>query len=214
MPRTIARRASLAGLAALHLLMTLVLTVPVAQAQDNDSVSPRIVFEPLGESRRGSKQVFTATVTDDVGVERVVLHHRSAGAERYDAVAMAPLGGTGIYTASITSPAASVEAIEFYIEARDLAGNRSIEGFAFDPLERRLVDASPIAGNTASPTTEGPTASGMSTSRKVLYGVLGVLAIGAIAAAAGGGGGGDSGAPLGDDPGGSVTVTIVADPLP
>ena len=208
MSRYVRSRVLLVVLCACHLMASSLVSLP-ARAQTIDRTSPSITFEPLTEAPRDGKQVFSASVEDDVGVARVTLHHRPAGTVAYTSVPMTSIAGTDIYTATIDDPERDVDTIEFYFEARDEAGNRSIEGFAFDPLERRLIDGSPLAaaGETAPDETER-----MSTGRKVLYGVLGVIAVGALAAAAGGGG--DSGGvPLGDDPGGDVPVTIVADPL-
>ena len=182
-----------------------------AGAQSSDRTPPLIEFQPLEEGRRGDTQVFSASVSDDTGVESVTLRYRVAAGEPYRELAMEPLGTTDIYTASVSGADAEVASIQYYIEAIDVADNRSIEGFAFDPLERVLVEPGvPIAG--AAPPS-GELSTGMTTGQKILYGVLGVVVVGAIAAAASGGGGGSDGAPpLGDDT--DVPVTVVVDPLP
>ena len=197
----------------LHVVLALLATLSIASpafAQDVDRVPPSIAFEPLGEGRRGDTQVFSARVADEDGtIERVTLHFRAAGATDYTSRDMRPLAGTDIYTVTIDDLDPEATGIEFYLDARDEAGNRSIEGFAFDPLVRRLVGPD-VPGATAaaeSPPESAPpvAADGLSTGRKILYGVLGVVAVGAIAAAAGSGGGSDGEA--------NVPVTIVADPL-
>ena len=181
-----------------------------ARAQVEDNAPPAIEFQPLAEGRRGDTQVFSASVSDDSAVESVTLRYRLEPGEPYASLPMKPLGGTDIYTASVAGADTEAESIQYYIEAIDAAGNRSIEGFAFDPLERVLrAPGVPIAG--PAPATEG-LASGLTTGQKILYGVLGVVVVGAIAAAAGGGGSSGGGQPLGDDT--DVPVTVVVDPVP
>lgn len=208
------RRALTAWLALCHLLLALAVAPPTF-AQSGDDEPPLIEFEPLAEGRRGDTQVFSAKVSDDVAIESVTLRYRLSADESYRSAPMVPLAGTAIHSASIEIPGDEVSSIQYYIEAKDTSGNRSIEGFAFDPLERRLVEQPvPIAQAPASGSVEPASevqAGGMSTGRKVLYGVLGVVAIGAIAAAASGGGGSDGGTPQSDDPG--VNVRVVVDPL-
>jgi len=122
---------------------------------------------------------------------------------------MNALGSTDIHTVSIETEGTGATLIEYYIEARDESGNRSIRGFAFDPLERQLVAGAgqappPVA---TSPVEAPPPATGMSTGRKVLYGVLGLVVVGALAAAASGS---DSG---GSDDNDNVPVVITIPPL-
>lgn len=183
-----------------------------ALAQSSDTAPPQIDFRALEEGRRGDAQVFSATIKDDTAVKSVTLHYRFEPGEPYRSSPMEALGGTGIYTTSIGGADTDTAVIQYYIEARDEIGNRSIEGFPFDPLERRLLEPGvPIAGPTPAPEEPGP---GLTTGQKVLYGVLGVVLVGTLAAVAGGGGGGgsDGTPPLGDDT--DVPVTIVVDPLP
>ncbi|NND90524.1 MAG: hypothetical protein HKN42_06640 [Granulosicoccus sp.] len=171
-------------------------------AQNIDTEPPQIEFKPVREGLRGDNQVFAATVTDDQGVDSVFLHHRLQGETIYQNRKMQVLGSTGIYTATITTSEMD-EAIEYYLEATDLSGNRTLQGFAFDPIERQLVErqvpaaTEPVAGS----------GSGMSTRSKILYGVLGLLVVGALASAAGGGSSGGTGTEV-------VPVTITVQPLP
>ena len=191
--------------------LTLVLGGPSpALAQPEDNAPPAIEFQPLAEGRRGDTQVFSASVGDDSAIESVTLRYRLEADDPYVSIPMEPLGDTDIHTASLGGADTDVESIQYYIEAIDAAGNRSIEGFAFDPLERVLREPGvPLSGSA--PASEG-LASGLTTGQKILYGVLGVVVVGAIAAAAGGGGGSGGGQPLGDDT--DVPVTVVVDPVP
>ncbi len=206
-----ASRRPVAALAALgYLLSTLLLGLPsgaYAQAQ-GDTEPPRIEFEPVDRGILGDTQVVSAGITDDIGVDSVTLHYRLDPDAAYESIEMEPLGETSIYSASVETAGSDASVLQYYVEARDGAGNRSIRGFAFDPLERQLgQDAAPPVADAA-----GVPEPGMSTGRKVLYGVLGVIAVGAIAAVAGGGSDSDDG-PRADDPNG-VPVRIVVEPLP
>lgn len=207
------RRLFATFVAIVHMLTFCLLAVATpAAAQTPDSEPPVIDFERLNEGVQGDTQAFSAMVTDDRGVDRVTLFYRLDPQSRYESTSMISLAGTSIYTATV--PTAGVEAtvLQYYIEARDSAGNRSIQGFAFDPIERQLVPpGQPLAAAPAVDTAPAPIEPGISTGRKVLYGVLGVLALGAIAAAAGGSGGGGGG-PSADDPG-TIPLTITVDPL-
>ena len=209
--RVLARRVLPAVLAVLAV-------VTPAFAQEIDRTPPTITFEPLAEGRRGDTQVFSARVEDADGeVDAVRFHFRESGGNAYEARPMTPLPGTDLYTVSIEDLGPDVAAVEYYIDAIDTAGNRSIEGFAFDPLERVLVERGD-SGAPAAETDAVPAADGLSTGRKIVYGVLGLLVVGGVAAALSGGGddGGDDAVPAGDDGGGvptDVPVTIVADPL-
>lgn len=187
---------------------------PSALAQEqSDTEPPQIAFEPLAEGRQGDTQVFSARIRDDVGVVAATLYYRLGDDASYISVPMEPIGETDVYIASLEGIDAEATSIQYYIETRDAAGNRGFEGFAFDPLERRLVP--PGAPLAALPETEAPAppvAGGMSTGRKVLYGVLGLIAVGALVAAADSGGSDSDDPPL-DDPGDDVPVDLIVDPL-
>lgn len=177
-------------------------------AQAADPEPPVIAFERIAEGVLGDTQVFTATVTDNISVEGVILHYRLVESAPYQSLSMAPIASTDIYTASVaTSVSDNTLSIQYYIEATDGSGNRTLQGFSFDPIERNLVER---AGNVATAAPTGPVES-MSTSRKILYGFLGVVIVGALAAAAGGSdsGGGSVGAS-----GPDVPVTVIVDQLP
>ena len=203
-----ASRRPVAALAALvHLFASTLLALPSqALAQAGDTDPPRIEFEPIERGVAGDTQVVSAGITDDVDVESVTLHYRLDPSAPYESVPMEPLGGTSIHSASVETAGTDAEVLQYYVEARNGAGNRSIRGFAFDPLERQLGEAGAPAVAVDGASVPEP---GLSTGRKVLYGVLGVIAVGAIAAAAGGSSGGDE--PRADDPGEGIPVTIIVD---
>jgi len=200
-----------------HLTFVSLAGVPSSVLAQSDGEPPSISFERIAEGVRGETQVFSATVSDDFTVESVTLRYRFGEDTAYLAVPMKPLNGTDIYTVSVDTADTDEDVLQYYVEARDGAGNRSIQGFAFDPIERRLIEReSPFrSGLPVLVTVPEPVRTdGMSTGRKVLYGVLGVLAVGAVVAAAGGDSGGGGGErPRSDDPR-NAPLDIIVDPLP
>lgn len=191
-------------LVVLQMFMQVTLLMPSQSwAQTLDTDPPRIDFKPVVEGRKGDSQVFSATVSDDREVAGVQLHYRLDDESIYQNRTMNPIGSTGIFTTTLKIDD-TVDVIQYYIEATDLAGNRTLQGFAFDPIERQLVERIVPAAQLAM--DEKEPAQGLSTGRKIVYGVLGLLVVGALAGAAGGGGS-DGSAP-------QVDVTIISDPLP
>lgn len=189
---------------ALQLFMQVMLVMPSSSwAQTLDTDPPRIDFKPVVEGLKGDSQVFSATVSDDREVASVMLHYRLDNESTYQNRTMSPIGSTGIFSTTLKVDS-TVEVIQYYIEAMDEAGNRTLQGFAFDPIERQLLDRQVPAAQTATTVPEP----GMSTGRKILYGVLGLVVVGALASAAGGSG--DSGGSSNPD----VPVTITVRPLP
>lgn len=182
-----------------------------AQIQDFDA--PIIGLDDQDEAPRDQDQVFAVTVTDDRALESVFFHFRFDAGEPYQSAAMTQVGGTDRYTYTISAvliePAAP--SIQYYIDARDEAGNRTLQGFAFDPIERLLIDApiEPVATSETQSSAEPEiVVNSMSTTQKVVYGVLGVLVVGALIA----GSSSDSGD---SSTGGGITVpvTITSEPL-
>ena len=189
------------ALAVCQIILGLAGVVPGSvMAQAVDSEPPQVTFDRLGEGVRDDTQVVSATVTDNVAVESVVLHYRFDNETSYRTIPMNRLASTDIYSASV-EPSPGDELMLYYLESRDSSGNRTLEGFSFDPVERLLVDA-----NVVATTTDAPSGASISTRNKILYGVLGLVVVGALAAAAGGSSGGGGG----DD---NVPVTVITDPL-
>jgi len=183
-------------------LLSLVLT-PV-YAQSEDVTAPTIVLEEIDQGFVGETQVFTATVTDDVALASVVLFHRLAGDQTFIASTMTELGSSNVYMASVEVSPTNASDIEYYIQAEDLGGNKSLSGFSFDPLVRD------IGVNEGAIATTGAITPGLSRNQKILYGVLGVLALGLIASQVGGssgGGGGGAGMTT------NIPVDITVNPL-
>lgn len=159
-----------------------------------DTRAPHIELEALTESAADRSQVFTAQVSDDRALESVTLHHRRDGTQPFARATMSPLGDTGYYSVSLPTDPDDLRAIEYYVQALDGNGNRTVEGYAFDPFRRTLLPAAPLAvdGRNAEP-AERTAAGDASLQRRWWAVALGIVAVGAIAALAGGGGSDDSG---------------------
>ena len=199
-------------------LACLEIALGVARAQDvaADVEPPVIELEALGESTAAESQVFTAQVVDDIGLRDVLLYHRRAGDVPFRSAPMRPVGTSAFHSATLETDPADLRDIEYYVQARDGGGNRSVAGFAFEPFVRRLSPGAlarvPVTSVPADRRTGGPVArtapgDGPAIGTKVRWWhvALGVVAVGSLAALAGGDGGGSDGAelPAGD---GSPTV--------
>ena len=188
-----------------HLSMAVLSTMPrMGLAQTKDIDPPTIDFEAIAKGITGDKQVFAATVIDDVAVQSVQLFYRFGEDMQYLNRDMTLLGSSGIYTATLDSVEVPKDTkfIQYYLEAADGAGNRSLQGFAFDPLERELVSATAVP--VSSP-NEPIATNGLSLNKKILFGAIGILVLGVLASSSGGSGGASAA---------GVPVTVVVDQLP
>lgn len=195
----------------ISLSCVLLYSTPLA-AQSLDTEPPKITFDTVEEARKGDSQVFTVTATDNVGIESLDIFYRTNPERQYTIASMSKVGSTDLYSFTLRASAisGSVDVIQYYIEAKDAEGNRTLQGFSFDPLERVLLErpAATVA-DVAQPDTESTSLIGsLSTTQKILYGVLGVVVVGALVSAANSGG---------DDGGSSsatgVPLTITVAPL-
>ena len=128
----------------------------------SDTEPPVIEMDQVEQGIAGQMQVFAVNVTDDQSLLAVLLFHRLSGEEKFNSVDMAALEGTDEFSVSIPSSADDVRDIEYFIQAEDTAGNRSIKGFTFDPLIRvmsaptalaAVVDPETDTTNSSQPTT-------------------------------------------------------------
>lgn len=203
------RRFFTSFLAVLHLLVSIASIAPhTAYAQVVDTVPPVINLEPVDNGFLGQNQIFTAMVTDDQTINSVILYYRLTGSAEYRTLEMQAPSGGDVYTATVEASTLdeSISSIQYYIEAKDVAGNRTLQGFAFNPLERVLsIQEPPLNANAQD---DSSLLSGLSIGQKVLIGLLGVVVVGALVASSSSssGGGGSS------EPG--VDVTIIVDPIP
>jgi len=187
-------------------------------------------------ARADTKQVFTAQAFDDIGLSDISLHFRRAGENVFVKTLMEPVGDTGYFSVALDTDPSDLRSIEYYVQALDLNGNRTVSGFAFDPFIREITaSVSELTSNDTSISidvndsktdseiavanaqnenpVEQPKTNSIS-SRQWLYIALGVLAVGVAASQLGGDGGSSDGSTdVGNDSLVPLTVTI-GDPLP
>jgi len=164
-----------------------------------DLIAPDVTHTPDTESiNAGDAKTISAMVTDNIGVQSVILFYRPIGADQYERMGMQRIPGTDDYAVEITQ--LEYPGIEYYIQATDRAGNTLLNGYSFSPLVIAVTapllddgDGSSFVEDTATPATTTDTASTSVWRNKWVWIGLGVLATGAAIAASdsGGGGGGD-----------------------
>ena len=183
---------------ALVWLLAMVLSIISTQSvfgQSIDTVAPIIELEELAEGEADLTQVFTVLIAEDVLLRDAALYYRREGQLPFTPAPMQALGDTGYYSVSIPTDKTDLRTIEYYVQARDEAGNRTVSGFAFDPYQRRLKPSSKITSSSSTQTTvqptptppEEPNAPPLLKQRWVQV-TLGVVAVGILASMASGGG--------------------------
>ena len=173
----------------------LILTPLHAQERATDTRAPLVEVDVLPAGTADEVQTFSARVTDDRTLDAVTLHYRRAGAVPFERAAMSALDGGNRFGVALPTDPEDLRDIEYYVQALDESGNRTVSGFAFDPLVRRLSARDPAL--TAAPaTTDGrpPAVSSGGTRWWAL--ALGVLAVGAFVSLSGDDGGGGDTVPL------------------
>lgn len=196
-----------------------------------DVQEPVVEIEFVESATADLSQVFTVEASDDLGLGDVTLHYRRAGENIFKKSLMNPIGDTGYFSISIDTEPTDLRAFEYYAQALDLNGNRTVKGFAFDPFVRELTEASDssltsitttkltaepepdddVLAGTLTATQSGTSASTSNSNRKWWYIALGVLAVGAVASQLGGSDSGDGMNPGEDRP---VPLTVIlGDPL-
>lgn len=112
-----------------------------AYSQTVDTVAPIIELEELEEAIADRSQVFTVQIAEDVQLRDATLYYRRTGQLPYTPAPMQALGNSGFYSVSVPTDSSDLRTIEYYVQARDEAGNRTVSGFAFDPYMRSLLPA-------------------------------------------------------------------------
>ncbi len=179
----------------LSLLLVLLQVSPGYAQTAPDIQAPIIEFEAIAEAVAGDAQVFTAQVADDRNLKDVTLYYRRAGQSPFTPIPMTIIGDSTYYSATVRTQANDLRAFEYYIQARDESGNRTVEGYAFDPYRREIVTFEPrvIEPVVVSKQTVNTEPTQSAASIKWWHIALGVVALGALASAGGGGDSGDSG---------------------
>lgn len=175
-----------------------------------DVAAPTLIHEEMEKvTNIKAELLIKAHVSDDVGVQSVIVNYRRPEAQDYKQVSMSRVGTTDEFQAAIPTDFVQEPGLEYYIQATDLAGNAVLRGYAFAPLTLAIEDL-PLLGSDN--TEQEKKAS----KRKWLWIGLGILATAAIASS--GGGGGDdtnnnitAGVNSGDDEDDSFVITA---PIP
>lgn len=179
-----------------------------------DFQAPIIELEALAQSPADDSQVFSARVIDDRAIKDVTVYIRRQGQLPFQPYTMTAIANTDYYSASVSTDPTDLRAIEYYLQARDEGGNRTVSGFAFDPYRRDITAAgSPLPTLSAEQQRRDNVPAGgldeVDTDRRGWWRIaLGVLAVGTLAAlASSSGDSNNSGSALGDPPG-QVPLTI------
>lgn len=154
---------------------------PPGVVGDLDLEPPLIEHEQVLQADAGFRQRFIAQVVDDRELASVSLSWRFSGESRYARVAMNRLSSSSTWIGEVPTDPAESRSIEYFIEARDTGGNRTVQGFVFSPLVRRIIDPAPPPVDPADNAAE---ADPITPRSRTLYYVLGALAIGMIAGVA------------------------------
>jgi len=160
------------------------LAVLDAAAQGFDVEPPIIEHEVQVSADAADRQSFTATVADDNELANVRFLYRFEGERQYTSVEMSRISSSSTFNVDVPTDVESGAAIEYYIEARDESGNRTLRGYNFSPLVRFIelpqpevvpvVEATPPKANL-----------------KPVYYVAGALVLGVLAGVLANSGGSD-----------------------
>lgn len=163
---------------------------------------PLIEHDVISQAEADTRQTFVATVVDDGELDGVFFFYRFAGELSFSRSVMTPLSASSTYVAQIPTDPNNSAAIEYYIQASDLGGNRTLRGYTFSPLVRDILPAEQlgVASSQKSANAQVGDSGRLSRTSKILYTVGGVLILGLIAGAASSSGGDGSPGPVDDEP--------------
>ena len=187
-----------AWLLTLFVFITVNFHAPIARAQsvNVDFEVPEISTEQTSGGVQGQRQVVEAIATDNRAIKEVQLFYRFRGDSEYTEVLMQQRGTSSVYFSEIPTVGINATELQYYLRAEDTSGNSVLRGFSFAPLVWSLVSDPSDSPETVPETeteTQPVTPSGKTST--VLYYVLGVLAVGAVAAIAARGGGSSTSTP-------------------
>ena len=146
-------------------------------SEELDVIAPRI--EPVAEQPSagiaGEAQSFRAVITDNNTIASVILFHRFAGDPEYFSTEMLRVGAKDTFQATVVTTVGDRRDIEYYVEAVDIAGNRAVLGFPFDPLRLTLAEPVPVA----------VTVDDSGNRQRILWGVAGLVVLALVIGAVG-----------------------------
>ena len=164
-----------------------------AAAQTFDDEPPVIEHEVIESAPSADTQSFFATVADDDELNTVRFLYRFEGDTRFRSLDMNQVATSSTYSIELETEPDDGRAIQYYLEARDISGNRTLRGYNFSPLVR-LIEVPQLTGDTVA--VAGPTR----VNRRPVYYVVGaVVAAALIGALVSGSGGGSDDGPAGPE---------------
>lgn len=196
------------GFACWFAVAQVMLGMPAAYAQDGviDVEPPLIEHDIISAVEADIRQSFFATVVDDNELDSVSLFYRFAKDPTYSNVLMKRVSYSSTFIAHVPTDATSDRNIEYYIQARDKAGNRTVRGYAFNPLVREITVEDAAA--TPPPVVSVKEEPKRNIVRTAAYVTVGIVVLGLVAnSLASSSGGGGSTTPACDD--GTCPVTII-----
>ncbi len=152
-------------------------TLSQETSEELDVLAPLI--EPVAEQASagiaGEAQSFRAVITDNNAIASVILFHRFAGDPEYSSTEMLRVGAQDTFKATVITTVGDRRDIEYYVEAVDIAGNRAVLGFPFDPLRLTLAEPVPVA----------VTVDDSGNRQRILWGVAGLVLLALVIGAVG-----------------------------
>lgn len=107
-----------------------------------DLIAPEIIEEEYqATASPGQDHEITVRVTDNIGVDKVILYYRTMGRGDYRTLPMKRIEYTDNYRARIDAEEMVTPGIEYYIKAMDYTGNALLHGHSFSPLSVRIGTA-------------------------------------------------------------------------
>ncbi|HLF07702.1 MAG TPA: Ig-like domain-containing protein [Thermoplasmata archaeon] len=146
----------------------------------SDTTPPAIIHTPVGSTVESTAVEIRATVTDAGGISSVLLLYKTSGSTSTLSVPMAP-GAANEYKATIPAPDVKPDKVEYYIEARDKAGNLARDP-ATAPGTPHSFTVTKKDGGGGGPGAGGIFGMGAMMDA-VIIGIVAAVAIGAIAGA-------------------------------
>jgi len=158
---------------------------------------PDVNHIPINSGVAGSAQSFSVRAVDAQGIAEVTFFYRAFNQDAYQSLEMRNVAGTDNYTVSVQTTE-SQKQFEYYFLVVDTGGNKVLNGFPYQPFERFLVQ--PTTADSANPKetpaedvtnaeqadqTDKPAGPGVN-SNHLLWGLLGLVVIGALASSGGG----------------------------
>lgn len=170
---------------------------PPADTPRLDTTGPRLNHSPLTKTITANQsQTISAKVSDNTAIKEVLLFYRSGELGSYNRLELSTIENSEFYMAQLPASAITTPQLHYYLEARDEAGNVTVQGSEEHPItlgvKEHVKDITPLVNAETIVKPENP--SHTSSSKKWLWIGLGVLTAGALLSTS--------------DPGPSESVTL------